>query len=256
MQTKQTDKKMTKIVTPESGNTLEFQLCKSSRQILNYNNYSSGKVAFNFRREIFIFRRITQYVIIYCDRHTMGKPRPHKKKASKSREKSVLSAGGSISKRKMNEDPAKLLQQATILLQAGQLDEALSLAQQALESAPANSPALLSSQNAVAGIYVEMGEVDLARKHFLRAVELDPTGSIPESEGGGAEKFLWLAQLSELGGKDSVQWFEKGVVSLRNDIQQLEADAGPAQVLELEEKKGKMATALCGVAEIYMTDLS
>lgn len=197
-----------------------------------------------------------QYVIIYCDRHTMGKPRPHKKKASKSREKSVLSAGGSISKRKMNEDPTKLLEQATILLQTGQLDEALSLAQQALESAPANSPAQLSSLSAVAGIYVEMGEIDLARKHFLQAVELDPTGSIPESEGGGAEKFLWLAQLSELGGKDSVQWFEKGVGSLRNAIQQLEADAGPAQVLELEEKKGKMATALCGVAEIYMTDLS
>lgn len=36
---------MTKIVpTPESGNTLEFQSCKCSRQIPNYNNYFSGKV--------------------------------------------------------------------------------------------------------------------------------------------------------------------------------------------------------------------
>ncbi|KAL4920223.1 hypothetical protein BDW62DRAFT_209088 [Aspergillus aurantiobrunneus] len=139
----------------------------------------------------------------------MGKPRPHKKKASKSREKSVLSAGGSISKRKMNEDPTKLLEQATLLLQTGQPDVALSLAQQALESAPANSPAQLSGLNAVAEIYVELGEIDLARKYFLQAVELDPTGSIPESEGGGAEKFLWLAQLSELGGKDSVQWWEE-----------------------------------------------
>ncbi|KAL4773053.1 hypothetical protein BDW60DRAFT_216246 [Aspergillus nidulans var. acristatus] len=140
----------------------------------------------------------------------MGKPRPHKKKASKTREKSVLSAGGSISKRKMNEDPMKLLEQATILLQTGQADAALSIAQQALEIAPSNSPAQLSSLNTIAEIYVELGEIDLARKHFLQAVELDPTGSIPESEGGGAEKFLWLAQLSELGGKDSVQWFEKG----------------------------------------------
>ncbi|KAL5332928.1 hypothetical protein BJX70DRAFT_392585 [Aspergillus crustosus] len=139
----------------------------------------------------------------------MGKPRPHKIKASKTREKSVLSAGGSISKRKMSEDPTKLLEQATILLQTGQADTALTLAQQALEALPANSPAQLLVLNAVAEIYVELGEIELARKHFLQAVELDPTGSIAESEGGGAEKFLWLAQLSELGGNDSVQWFEK-----------------------------------------------
>ncbi|KAL4881549.1 SIR2-domain-containing protein [Aspergillus karnatakaensis] len=145
----------------------------------------------------------------------MGKPRPHKKKASKTREKSVLSAGGSISKRKMSEDPTKLLEQATILLHTGQADTALSLAQQALETSPANSPAQLSSLNAVAEIYVELGEVELARQHFLQAVELDPTGFKAEAEGGGAEKFLWLAQLSELGGQDSVQWFEKGLTSCR-----------------------------------------
>ncbi|KAJ0420138.1 hypothetical protein BJY00DRAFT_301754 [Aspergillus carlsbadensis] len=139
----------------------------------------------------------------------MGKPRPHKKKASENREKSVLSAGGSISKRKMNEDPMKLLEQATILLQTGQADAALSLAQQAFDSAPANSPARLSALNSLAEINVELGEIELARKHFLQAVELDPTGSIPEAQGGGAEKFLWLAQLSELGGGDSVQWWEE-----------------------------------------------
>ncbi|KAL3485676.1 hypothetical protein BJX62DRAFT_229315 [Aspergillus germanicus] len=139
----------------------------------------------------------------------MGKPRPHKKKASKNRQKSVLSAGGSISKRKMNEDPTKLLEQATILLQTGQPDAALSLAQQAFDSSPANSPARLPALNALAEIYVELGEIELARKHFLQAVELDPMGSIPEAQGGGAEKFLWLAQLSELGGGDSVQWWEE-----------------------------------------------
>ncbi|PTU18368.1 hypothetical protein P175DRAFT_0526121 [Aspergillus ochraceoroseus IBT 24754] len=186
----------------------------------------------------------------------MGKPKPHKKKASKPREKSVLSAGGSISKRKMNEDPSKLLEQATTLLQTGQPDAALSLAQQVLDNAPANSPTRLLALNSVAEIYVELGEIDIARKHFLSAVELDPAGSIPEAQGGGAEKFLWLAQLSELGGKDSVQWFEKGVSSLRNTVQQLEVNPGPTEVIELLEKKQKMANALCGVAEIYMTDLS
>ncbi|BCR82857.1 ACL4 family protein [Aspergillus chevalieri] len=177
----------------------------------------------------------------------MGKPRPHKKKASKS--KSALRARNS----KMNEDPTKLLEQATLLLQTGQADEALSVAQRALELA-SNSP--LSALNTVAEVYIELGEIDVAREHFLRAVELDPNGTIPESQGGGAEKFLWLSQLSEQGGQDSVKWFEKGVSSLRHTIQQLEGTNDPENLATLEEKKRKMANALCGVAEIYMTDLS
>lgn len=186
----------------------------------------------------------------------MGKPRPHKKKASKSRQKPVLSAGGSISKQKMNENPSTLLDQATILLQTGQADAALSLAQHALQLSPANSPGQLCAVNLLAEIHIELGEIDSAREHFLRSVELDPNGTIPESEGGGAEKFLWLAQLSENGGADSVQWFEKGVSALRHIIQQLEDKAGLEGTAVLDEKKRKMANALCGVAEIYMTDLS
>lgn len=186
----------------------------------------------------------------------MGKPRPQKKKTSKSRQKSALSPGNTISKQKMNENPSTLLEQATILLQTGQAEEALSLAQQALELSPANSPSQLSAVNLVAEIYIELGEIDSAKDHFIRAVELDPNGTIPESEGGGPEKFLWLAQLSENGGADSVQWFEKGVSALRHIIQQLEEKAAPEEPPIAEEKKRKMANALCGVAEIYMTDLS
>ncbi|PYH99116.1 hypothetical protein BO71DRAFT_369867 [Aspergillus ellipticus CBS 707.79] len=186
----------------------------------------------------------------------MGKPRPQKKKTSKSRAKSVLSAGGSVSKQNMNEDPSKILEQATIQLQTGQPDAALSLAQQVLNNAPANSPTQLLALNTVGEIYVEVGEIDIARQHFMRAVELDSDGTIPESQGGGAGKFLWLAQLSELGGRDSVQWFEKGVSSLRHTIKQLEQNPGPEEAIVLVEKKHKMANALCGVAEIYMTDLS
>ncbi|GIJ81858.1 hypothetical protein Asppvi_000361 [Aspergillus pseudoviridinutans] len=186
----------------------------------------------------------------------MGKSRPHKKKASKSHEKSVLRAGGSVSKQKMNEDPATLLEQAVVLLQTGQADAALAAAQQAFSSAPANSPSQLSALNTIGEIYVELGDINAARECFLRAVELDPNGTIPEPDGGGAEKFLWLAQLSEAGGKDSVQWFEKGVSALRTIIQQLEEKQDPQAAAELAEKKKKMANALCGVAEIYMTDLS
>lgn len=162
-----------------------------------------------------------------------------------------------MSKRKMAErSPVTLLEQATTLLQTGQPDAALSLAQQALELSAANSPDQLSALNTVAEIFVELGEVEAAREHFLRAVELDPTGTIPEAQGGGAEKFLWLAQLSEAGGAESVGWFEKGVSALRHIVQSLEEKAGPQEVLVADEKKRKMANALCGVAEIYMTDLS
>ncbi|OJJ49382.1 hypothetical protein ASPZODRAFT_129831 [Penicilliopsis zonata CBS 506.65] len=186
----------------------------------------------------------------------MGKPRQNKKKTSKSREKSVLGPGKSVSKRKMNEDPATLLEQATVFLQTGQPDAALPLAQQALVLAPANSPHQLSALNTVAETYVELGDITAAKEHFQRAVDLDPEGTIPESQGGGAEKFLWLAQLSEEGGADSVAWFEKGVSALRHIIQTLEGKTSAGDVALADEKKKKMANALCAVSEIYMTDLS
>ncbi|KAJ5532588.1 assembly chaperone of rpl4 [Penicillium frequentans] len=186
----------------------------------------------------------------------MGKPRPQKKKSSKSRAKSVLGPGGSVSKHKMAQTPTEILDQATILLQTGRVEEALESAQQALELTASNGNAQLPALNLLGEINVELGDVDTARECFLRSVELDPTGSLPESEGGGAEKFMWLAQLSEQGGVDSVQWFEKGVSSLRQTLQSLEGKTGAEDVASAEEKKIKLANALCAVAEIYMTDLS
>jgi tetratricopeptide (TPR) repeat protein len=186
----------------------------------------------------------------------MGKTKPNKKKSSK-HQKSVLNGvGGVVSKRKMAENATELLAKATILLQTGQADAALPLAQRVLEIAPADSPSALSATNLVGEIYVELGEIDAARQTFLRAVDLDPEGTIPESQGGGAEKFLWLAQLSEQGGADSVRWFERGVAALRHIILSLEQSNRSEDAALLEEKRKKLANALCGVVEIYMTDLS
>ncbi|KKA18053.1 TPR domain protein [Rasamsonia emersonii CBS 393.64] len=156
----------------------------------------------------------------------------------------------------MAENASELLEKATILLQTGQAEAALPLAQRVLELAPADSPNARSATNLIGEIYVELGEIDAARQNFLRAVELDPEGMIPESEGGGAEKFLWLAQLSEQGGVDSVRWYEKGVATLRRIIQSLEQSNNPEDAVLLEEKRKKLANALCAVVEIYMTDLS
>ncbi|KAJ5221716.1 uncharacterized protein N7469_010603 [Penicillium citrinum] len=189
----------------------------------------------------------------------MGKPRPQKrksKKSSKSSQKSVLGPGGSISKHSMAQDPSTLVDQATILLQTGRADEALPTAQQALELAGDNGSAQLPAVNLLGEINVELGDIDTARDCFARAVELDPNGSIPESEGGGSEKFLWLAQLNEQGGAESVQWFEKGVASLRHTLQTLDGKTSKEGLAEIQEKKLKLSNALCAVAEIYMTDLS
>lgn len=186
----------------------------------------------------------------------MGKPRPQKKKSSKSREKSVLGPGGSVSKRNMNQDPSALLDQATILLQTGRVEEALASAQEALDITSGDATKQLPAWNLLGEINVELGEVDTARQNFLHAVQIDPEGTIPEAEGGGAEKFLWLAQLSDQGGVDSVQWFEKGVSSLRQILQASEGKASKENASDIEEKKVKLSNALCAVAEIYMTDLS
>jgi hypothetical protein len=83
---------------------------------------------------------------------------------------------------------------------------------------------------------------------------------MPEEAGGGSEKFLWLAQLCEEGGQESVIWFGKGVRILKSQISSLEGQSGGVtaaeRALEIEEKKKKLAAALCGVVEVYMTDLS
>ncbi|GAB7338973.1 hypothetical protein MBLNU457_5642t1 [Dothideomycetes sp. NU457] len=117
----------------------------------------------------------------------------------------------------------------------------------------------LPALNLLGEISVELGDIENARRYFLLAVKADPDGSVPDDAGGGAEKFLWLAQLSDDGGADSVTWFEKGVRTLKTQIEALENDtkmgAEEKEIL-INEKSGKVATALCSVVEVYMTDLS
>ena len=85
---------------------------------------------------------------------------------------------------------------------------------------------------------------------------------MPEGDGGGAEKFLWLAQLCDNGGYESIAWFEKGLSILERELRllddsiQLEGDAHVDRRGEAEEKRRKVAAALCGMVEVWMTDLS
>ena len=153
-------------------------------------------------------------------------------------------------------NPSLLLSQATSLLHTGQPSSALPIAVRALSllhptAAPAEAtPAALPALTLLAEIHIELGDAEAARSYFLQAVDIDAEGLAPD----GAEKFLWVAQLCEEGGEESVRWFERGAGVLRREIAAGEGKAG--RYLEVEEKKRRLAGALCGVAEVWMTDLS
>lgn len=167
-------------------------------------------------------------------------------------------------------NPNELLSQALTLLQIGDAQSALPLALRALALSNPNRnndasatdgnthqkarPAFLQALSLLAEINLELGDADAARSYFLKAVTLDPQGEISEEEGGGVEKFLWLAQLCEEGGEESVRWFQRGVEVLNREIAGLEAVEMKGEVAE--EKKRKLVGALCGIVEVYMTDLS
>jgi len=182
---------------------------------------------------------------------TMAKTKPGNKKSKKEKKSSNPSKATMSS-------PAELLAEAAFELQKGNIEGSVKPAMKALRSLDRESQEALLALNLLGEIHVELGDIDSARQYFLQAAAIDEDGSVPEELGGGAEKFLWLAQLSEEGGQDSVDWFEKGAMSLRLQIQALldsgklteEGEAAKA------EKTRKLAVALCGVVEVYMTDLS
>lgn len=176
----------------------------------------------------------------------MAKTKPqHRKKKS---------SNGPSNKPKASAE--ELLTQATILLQTSQPEDALIAAKRALNLLqPDTKPtaAALPALNLIGEINIELGESDTAREAFQAAIQLDPEGVHD-----GAEKFLWLAQLNEEGGEESVRWFNKGIDVLKREIGELEGKLIKKTEVEdlLEEKRQKVANSLCGIAEVYMTDLS
>jgi len=169
------------------------------------------------------------------------------------------------SKPQASPSPTVLLAEASNHLIQSNPDLALPLAQRALSllQPPSTAPtaAALPALNLLAQINLEVGDADAAREFFVQSAALDPEGRIPEASGGGVEKFLWLAQLSEEGGRESVEWFERGCAVLRQEISALESSLNAkkgdvAVTKEVEERRRKLSGALCGIVEIWMTDLS
>lgn len=189
----------------------------------------------------------------------MAKSRPSRNGKGSRKQKGHLDRvlPGKLSSKKLSkptETVGELLAKASSLAQTSQAEEALPIAQRALNQLrPGNgnfTSEALPALNLVAEINLELGDADTAREFFLKAAQLDRDGSIPESQGGGAEKFLWLAQLSEEGGHDSISWFDKGIIVLRNEI------TSTSDSVTKSQRSKKLAAALCGIVEIYMTDLS
>ncbi|KAI0014656.1 TPR domain-containing protein [Xylariomycetidae sp. FL0641] len=191
----------------------------------------------------------------------MAPRRPDKK--SKTRGK------GGMSQAATGEDskpiaPQVLVKAAEHQLSEGNIQDAVTLAGRALEGAAPGSEDALAALNLAGQINLELGDMDTAREMFVRAAAIDPEGTMTEAVGGGPEKFLCLAQLSEEGGQDSVAWFEKGAAALKAQIAKREEEAQrrtnssnkDAIQAELTELKKKLAMTLCSVAEVYMTDLS
>ncbi|KAL8737955.1 MAG: hypothetical protein Q9190_008061 [Brigantiaea leucoxantha] len=185
----------------------------------------------------------------------MAKSRPSRSSTSEKGQKSQAKARHRkphkiLPTRIRESTPEQLLESAANSLEKGDVEEALQNAGRALkrlrEREGDASVKTLPALSLLGEIAVEMGDMERARDTFQEAAALDPEGEVKETEGGGAEKFLWLAQLCEQGGKESVGWFEIGVKVLRRENAEMED----------EGKRGKLASALCAVAEIYMTDLS
>ncbi|KAI4641544.1 hypothetical protein J4E93_007641 [Alternaria ventricosa] len=182
----------------------------------------------------------------------MAKTKPTDRKAKKS-----AKSGAVKESKKPKASPEELLIQAATFLQTSQPEEALVAARRALNllqpgtSKP--SATALPALNLLGEINVELGDPDSAREAFQAAIVIDPEGA-----NDGAEKFLWLAQLNEEGGAESVRWFEKGIEVLKREISELEGKRVKKDEVEelLEEKRQKIANSLCGIAEVYMTDLS
>lgn len=103
---------------------------------------------------------------------------------------------------------------------------------------------------------LEIGEPEQAYNHIKMAANADPDGSK-----GGYEKFLWLGQL--VGGRQGIEWYNKGIEGLKQDIANDEHKLGSGSLDQdsdhtkqaLAYKKRKLCETLCGIVEIWMTDL-
>ena len=159
------------------------------------------------------------------------------KKSKRERSEPVEKAGASTDQLKA------LLEQAQSCADSLAFDEALEHCRAALELDPDNVAALDGMGEAC----VQLGDIETARQVLERSVALAPDGD--------PGRYMNLGQMSE--GEESLRWYTSGVQRLRAERSALEQASGSRA--ELQERWAAsthaLATALCSVAEMYMTDL-
>lgn len=112
---------------------------------------------------------------------------------------------------------------------------AYTFCQKALELEPHNAEILeITGQ-----VELELEQFELARKHLLESVQLEPNASYT--------KYMYLGQLSVE--KDAINNFQKGVDLMVKERNNLAASSDEAKVLA-----SKISSALCSMTEIYLTD--
>ena len=219
-----------------------------------------------FRGELFKFSMMAK-----------TKTKSHSRSKSSSKQDSVLHTTDayvrSTSSKNAKRSVEDLLTEAANLLEQSQPEIALPVAEEALrrleverhsssepsiddllQVAAQGKTTLPTALSVVAEVHLALGDASSARAYFERAAQIDPDGALVS-----ADPWLWLAQLCEEGGKKSIQYFERGCEVLRNEIEVLQesiSDNDQQGSVILDEQRAKLADALCGMAEVYMTDLS
>ncbi|KAL1897053.1 hypothetical protein Sste5346_004258 [Sporothrix stenoceras] len=217
----------------------------------------------------------------------MAKTRPgnsKKGRSKKSHQKNNTQSDGASSR--PSKSPKALVQDAEAAMTQGDVQIALAAAQRAQKSLEDASTGNGNNNIVVDGvglaavyalvgeIHLENGDVEEARTALERSVTLDPEGTLPEALGGGVDKFLYMAQLSEEGGRDSIQWFERGAGALRTLAGRINKQTGGEGAAAKQQKQSdsddesdelqdelsslnaKLAQILCAMSEVWMTDLS
>jgi tetratricopeptide (TPR) repeat protein len=179
----------------------------------------------------------------------MAKTKTKSKHSRNSSEAQLHGTNRPLVKSKPQKPIATLLAEAATHLTQSQPDLALPLATSAITRLT-NDPSekhvsLPAALCLLAEIQLELGDADAARTNYQKAVSLDPEKTL------GAEVWFSLAQLSEVGGQESIKFYENGTQILRAKIQ----DA-PEEFEDEEEWILRLGDALCAMVEVYMTDLS
>lgn len=179
----------------------------------------------------------------------MAKTKTKSKHSRASSEAQLHGTNRPLVKTKPQKPIGALLAEAGTHLTQSQPDLALPLATSAI-ACLSNDPSqkevsLPAALCLLAEIQLELGDENAARNSYQKAVSLDPEKTL------GAEVWFSLAQLSEVGGQESINFYENGTQILRTKIQN-----APEEFEDEEEWIPRLGDALCAMVEVYMTDLS